>query len=247
MKRKEARRTSRRRVSEGPWRCVPLCAAIALGPGMAVAGDEASGCFDASEGFSDPLFAPMAFHGAELRVEYGERPDGTAWAATRAIVDLPPEVVIAKVLDHRNIKDMKNTKLSSRSLDSSEYLDLRHVDVDVTVRAALLKLHVRWTEEWAYELVEGTPEAPRVMVANYQKIAGTHHIEHQCGSYVVRRLGPDRTDLFLYEEVRATRRSAEDTYKMHQRILTNIREDLWPAQPLLADRRVAHARRAAVE
>jgi len=244
MKRESARRSTRRRVSEGPWRCVPLCAAMALGPGFVVAGDEGAGCFDVAEGFSHPLFEPMAFHGAELRVEYGERPDGTAWAATRAIVHLPPEVVVAKILDHRNIKDMKTTKLSSRSLESAEYLDLRHVEVDVTVKAALLKLHVRWTEEWAYELVEGSPEVPRVMVANYQKIAGTHHIQHQCGSYVVRRLGPDRTDLFMYEEVRATRRSAEDTSRMHQRILTNIREDLWPVDPLVADRRVAHARAA---
>jgi hypothetical protein len=240
-------RTTTRRASERAWRLIPLWVAIAASPVLAQAADEGAGCFDVAEGFADPLIEPMPYHGADLRVEYGERPDGTAWAATRVVVDLPPEVVVAKVRDHRNIKDMKNTELSTRDIDSADYLDLRHVDVDVTVKAALLKVHVRWTEEWAYRIVEGTPEAPRVMVANYQKVAGTHHIRHQCGSYVVRRLGPNRSDLFMYEEIQATRRSAEDTHKMHQRILTNIREDLWPTEQLVADRRVAHAEPASAE
>jgi hypothetical protein len=52
-------------------------------------------------------------------------------------------------------------------------------------------------------------------------------VRHQCGSHLLRRLGPGRTDLFLYDEIDARRRSAEDTRDMQRGILRNIRENLF--------------------
>src|SRR6185295_3486254 len=96
-------------------------------------------------------------------------------------------------------------------------------DVVVTLRALFVKVKVAWTEEWGYSLVEGTREAPRKIVVSYQKIAGTRHIEHQCGSYVLQAHDQATTDLSLYEEIKADRRSAEDTRDMHAGILRNLR------------------------
>jgi hypothetical protein len=191
---------------------------------------EPSPCFDVEAGFDRPLHEPIAYLGSEDTSLHGDRPDGTHWAATRAVLDLPARVLLEKLRDHRNVKDMSRTVLTARRFEHPDYLELCHVDVDVTVKALFVKLHLRWTEEWAYRLLAGSPERPELVVANYQKIAGTNHIRHQCGSYVIRRIDDDRSDLFMYEEIRARRRSSEDTRDMHRGILRNIREDLWPLE-----------------
>jgi len=188
-------------------------------------------CFDVETGFDRPLHEPIALSGSGDTSLHGERADGTQWAATRAVLDLPARALLEKLRDHRNVKDMSRTVLAARRFEHPDYLELCHVDVDVTVKALFIKLHLRWTEEWAYRLLAGSTERPELVVANYQKIAGTNHIRHQCGSYVIRRIDEDRSDLFMYEEIRARRRSSEDTRDMHRGILRNIREDVWPLEP----------------
>ena len=184
-------------------------------------------CFDVEAGFDGPLREPIPMGAGDVSI-HGTRPDGIDWAATRAIVDRPAWQVLAKLRDHRNVKDMDRTELQARRFEKPGYLEVCHLDVDVTVRALFVKLHVKWTEEWAYRLLEGSPAHPRLVVANYQKIAGTKHIRHHCGSYVIRALDDGRTDLFMYEEVSAKRRSSKDTSDMHRGILRNIREETWP-------------------
>jgi hypothetical protein len=202
-------------------------------------------CFDVRRGIRAPLKPPIALLGDGDNSRYGTYRDGTDWASARAVVRMPIGRVLAKLRDHRNLKDMRKTRLVVHHFQEPSYLDLRHVEVEVVVRALLLKRTIRWTEEWAYRLVEGTQESPALVLANYQKIAGTSHIQHQCGSYSVRPFGPDATDLALYEEVRATRRSAEDTRNMHRGILRNLREDRWQAAEDRADPRVRHLEAAA--
>jgi len=93
----------------------------------------------------------------------------------------------------------------------------------VRLRFLLLSRDVPWTEEWAYSLAEGTPAAPRRIVVSYQKVAGTTHIKRECGSYVLEARDDGTTDLAMYEEVKADRRSARDTRDMHQGIVRNLR------------------------
>ena len=198
--------------------------------GLVVADDSASSCFDVAAGFEAPLREPIPLgEGGDVSI-HGRRPDGIDWAATRAIVDLPAGRVLASLRDHRNVKDMSRTVLQARRQEQPGYLEVCHLDIDVTVRAIFLKLHVRWTEEWAYRLLRGSAERPEVALVNYQKIAGTKHIRHQCGSYLIRSLGDSRTDLFMYEEISARRRSSKDTSDMHCGILRNIREGIWPLE-----------------
>jgi len=201
-----------------------------VGALLAVASSRADErCFDTTAAYGRPLREPFPVIESGDDTRHGTYDTGIDWAATRAVVRMPIETVMAKLLDHRNVKNMSKTELATRCRDEpGPYLALCEVDVDVTVKALLLKLHVRWTEEWAYSLIAGTPEAPSQVVINYQKVAGTGHIRHQCGSYVLRSLAPAATDVFLYDEIRAKRRSSTATSEMHLGILRNIRQDARP-------------------
>lgn len=226
----------------GTRRLAPLAAMVGTALGaLSVSGAAAEQpCFDVREGFRAPLRASIALGDEGDRSAFGTYRDGTDWAATRAIVRMPIGRVLAKLRDHRNVKDMNKTRLVVRSLEKPGYLELCQVDVEVLVRALFIKVPLRWTEEWAYRLREGTPEEPALVVVSYQKIAGTAHIQHQCGSYVLRPLGREATDLALYDEVRAKRRSAQDTRNMHRGILRNIREDRWMSEGAHDDPRVQY-------
>jgi hypothetical protein len=180
-------------------------------------------CFDFTQKILDPLRPPLPRIEGRDNSTFGTYPNGTDWASGRALVKMPITAVYAKLLDHRNVKDMKKTTLSVTSLERPGYLDFHHVDIVVTLRALFIKVKVAWTEEWGYSLVEGSRGAPRKIVVSYQKIRGTGYIKHQCGSYVLQASDGDTTDVSLYEEVKADHRSAEDTRDMHAGILRNLR------------------------
>lgn len=210
-----------------------LLAALALAAGPLPSAPQSSPlapsgpCFDLTLGFDAPLREPVRLQAGSDYSEHGTRPDGVDWAATRAVVELPIERLLDKLLDPRNLKAMEKTRLVIRDREHSGYLALRRIEVDVRVKALFVGFDLSWTEEWAWRLLEGRPGAPERVLANYQKVEGTSHIRHQCGSYLLQKLDADRTDLFLYEEIDAKRRSAKDTRNMHRGILRNIREDLY--------------------
>ena len=199
-----------------------LLAAPPAGPSR-----DARPCFALQDGVSEPL-GPFLPRRDGDHAEWGTYPDGRAWASTRARVELPLAIVLAKLRDHRNLKDMSRTRLVTRPQVRAGYLDAREVDVEVTLRALFVKLRVAWTEEWGYRVLAGSATEPEAALAVYQKVAGSSHLAHQCGSYLLTPAGPRATDLTLYEEVKARRRSAEDTRDMQRGILRNLREDRWP-------------------
>jgi hypothetical protein len=180
-------------------------------------------CFDFTVKIDEPLQPPIPMIAGRDNSAYGRYRNGVEWAAGRALVEVPIAAVYAKLLDHRNMKDMKRTTIATTLLDRPAYLEFHHVDIVLSLRALFLKMKVAWTEEWGYSLVEGTREAPRKIVVSHQKLAGTRHLKHQCGSYVLQALDEATTDLSLYEEVVADRRSAEDTRNMQTGILRNLR------------------------
>jgi hypothetical protein len=212
---------------------------VAVGP-LAAAEDPSLGpsgpCFDLSRGFDAPLRTPPMLDDSGDRSEHGTRRDGVDWAVTRAVVDLPIRALLDKLLDPRNLKAMEKTQLVIRERHHPDYLALRRVDVSVRVKALLVSFAVEWTEEWAWRLLEGTHRAPERVLANYQKVEGTGHIRHQCGSVLLQRLDAGRTDLFLYDEIDAKRRSAKDTRDMQRGILSNVRDDRYRSGA--ADQRV---------
>ena len=199
---------------------LPLGLSLALSAGPT--GELAGACFDFSRPVVEPLRPRIALLEGRDHNTFGTYPNGVDWAATRGVLAMPVRSAYAKVLDHRNEKDMKKTTLSTTVLQRPGYLQFDLVDVVVTLRVLLFKVKVAWTEAWGYTLVEGTESDPRKIVVSYQKVAGTDHIRRQCGSYVLEARG-ETTDISMYEEVRADRRSARDTRDMHAGILENLR------------------------
>jgi hypothetical protein len=188
----------------------------------AIPSEPGSACFDFSHKIVEPLRPPIPLVEGRDNSRFGTYPNGVDWASTRTVLDMPIGSAYAKMRDHENQKDMKKTKLSTRVLEQPGYLQFDLVDVVVSVRALFIKMKVAWTEAWGYALADGTDSDPRKIVISYQKVAGTSHIQRQCGSYVLEARG-ETTDISMYEEVKADRRSAEDTRDMHAGILENLR------------------------
>ena len=59
---------------------------------------------------------------------FGTYANGVDWAATRARVAMPIGELYAKLLDHRNHKDMKKTVLETTELERPGYLAFQRVD-----------------------------------------------------------------------------------------------------------------------
>jgi hypothetical protein len=205
---------------------LPLPLQLGLGLTLAAslqASDQKGPCFDFDQRVVEPLRPLLAPPEGGDRSAFGDDPGGIAWAARRTVLDMPIDTVYSKLLDHRNVKDMRKTTLSTTAVERPGYLQFRLVDVVVSVRALFIRMKLAWTEAWAYSLADGTEADPRTIVISYQKVAGTHHIKRQCGSYVLQARDDGTTDLSLYEEVKAERRSARDTRDMHIGILRNLR------------------------
>jgi hypothetical protein len=201
-----------------------LAVVLGLGATSRVGAAELAGpCFDFRQKVVEPLIPPIPLLDGRDNHVFGTYPTGIRWASARVVLEMPVEETYARLLDHRNVKDMKKTTLTTTVLDRPGYLAFHLVDVVVRLRLLLLKMDLPWTEEWAYSLTEGTPRAPRRIVVSYQKVAGTTHIKRQCGSYVLEARDDATTDLSLYEEVKADRRSARDTRDMHRGIVRNLR------------------------
>jgi hypothetical protein len=201
---------------------VILPVGLALAWLAGASGDGEGPCFDFSRPVVEPLRPRIALLEGRDHSTFGTYPNGVDWAATRAVLAMPVRSAYAKVLDHRNEKDMRKTTLTTKVLERPGFLQFDLVDVVVTLRVILFKVKVAWTEAWGYTLVEGTESDPRKIVVSYQKVAGTGHIQRQCGSYVLEARGA-ATDISMYEEIKAARRSARDTRDMHAGILENLR------------------------
>ena len=199
-------------------------AAVAIALGSTAWSAEGS-CFDFSRPILEPLRPPVpaAPDGSDVHV-FGRRADGPDWAAGRATIQAPIEHVYGRILEFTCLKDMTKTTVNRHPENRPGFLAFQVVDIAVRVRALVVKKTIEWREAWGFALTEGTPHAPRRIVASYQKVSGTGYIKHLCGSYVMTALDAGRTDLAFYEEVRASRRNAEDTRNMHAGILRNLRK-----------------------
>ena len=189
----------------------------------AAAGELAGPCFDYRERVAEPLKPPIELVPGRDNHTFGRDPKGFDWAAGRAVLAMPIRTALDRLRDPRNLKDMAKTKLTITVDERPPHLALQRVDVIVTLRALFMKTKVLWTEAWAFTLVEGTRDDPHRILASYQKVSGTSHIQHLCGSYVLQARDDGTTDISMYEEVKASRRSARDTSNMHRGILRNIR------------------------
>ncbi len=168
----------------------------------------ASPCFDFSQKSTKILHAPPnKFEAGKSLSDFGTDAKENDWGQVSGIVEKPILELYKKLQDPKTIRNSDNTKVEVTSSEPKDYLKLIHEKI--TIKPVFF-MTVEWQEDWAYALKEGTPEKPTAILVSYQKTGGTSHIKHLCGNILLQALSPTRTGVYLYEEVQADRRSAED-------------------------------------
>ncbi len=175
---------------------------------MGAAPEGQAGCFDWNDAkaLTSPLKEPLT-PGQE---QFGQRPAGGGWGAVAALVPVPVARVLQDLRRHDSTKTSDIAEFKIRPLPAQGLLE-RH-EAAFTVKPFLF-ITVEWVERWGFALVQGTPAAPQKVVASYEKVEGTSHIKHLCGSIVIQARDAAHTEIFLFEEADASRRSPEDTLK----------------------------------
>jgi hypothetical protein len=187
-------------------------------------------CFD----FSVPVKTPLkAYKGTKAKnkdvTDSGKftYSGGGIWGSALGKVDLPIQNIYQLLLDHYTIKDPGKVRLKVYPQERPGFQDF-HV-VMVTVPTPIF--NVNWEEEWAYTIPEGTSTSPKKVVVSYQKTTGTRYVPHLCGSIVLNSLGPQSTEVYLYEEINALgKRSPGDTVKGHIGTLETLRRQIASAK-----------------
>lgn len=178
-------------------------------------------CFDFGSKVTLSLPQPIDSLQAGDVSRSGHLPTNGVWGAARGVVAKPIKEVFEKFLDPSTVKDPQTQKLEVQNLPKPHFKAFKRVKVTIN---PLRIFTASWTEDWAYMIEEGNDESPKVIRILYQKIEGTSHIEHLCGSIMLREIKAGITDVSLYEEVKATRRSAEDTARGHLGTLSTLRK-----------------------
>ena len=181
----------------------------------AVAAEEAP-CFDFRTKVTQPLKELPKGPGDVS--QNGTTADRVYWAAARGEVQKPIEKVLAKLLDHETTRDTTISQVVVEPQEKGIYLARHKVQLTVKV----LFMYIRWTEDWAYALVDGTPEAPNTIVISYQKTEGTQHMSNFCDSMVLRRT-PTGTDVSQYQQGRVTGRSPQAMQEFLKTVLQRLR------------------------
>jgi hypothetical protein len=160
------------------------------------------GCFDFSTRLSEPMHPPVTTD------QSGNLPGDVTWAAVRGDVDHPLSQILKDLEEHRSTRSSRINKMEIRPIQDPNYLAKQEVKSEVD---PFPFVSVKWTEIWGFVVTQGTAENPERVVISYEKTEGTSHIEHLCGNYVLQKKGDGNTDVFIYEEAKATGRDAKDT------------------------------------
>ena len=180
----------------------------------------ASGCFDFSKSITGVLRPARNTTKPEQSGKVSSV-DDEYWATVQGSVSVPIKVIYAYLSD-------RNSTKSSR-------VDEMHVDIEQDPNFLLKQVvhnevdpfpfvTVKWTEEWALSLLDGTFGDPKKILVSYEKIDGTSHIKHLCGNILITAdSDSSKSHVFLYEEAEATGRSQEDTVKGLKGTLESIR------------------------
>jgi len=179
-------------------------------------------CFDFSTG-APPVTEPLRplTDQAIPRDESGTLPDGPVWAAVHGVIGQAIDAILKDLLAHRSTKSPRVNKMEIRGVPDPRYLDRQSVSFEVD---PFPFVSVKWTETWAFYLSKGTAQRPERIVISYEKVAGTSHISHLCGNYLLKTKGDRMTEVFIYEEAQATGRSQQDTLRGLEGNLQSFRD-----------------------
>lgn len=178
-------------------------------------------CFDLSKPPSKPLRDPLPFSkeapADEVVTQSGKLPDGSVWGGLRSRVNLPIDVVRAKLSDPVFVKENPKMKIKIDHVARPGFDLITRIQIKIK---PVPFVSVEWSEEWALNRI--SKETPTDLIS-YYKTEGTKHLERLCGSSFIKALGPKSTDVFLYEEVKSSHRTEEEVVHGHQGTLKALK------------------------
>jgi hypothetical protein len=181
-------------------------------------------CFDLNRANTKLLKpAPATYPEIGMETEsFGSDPKtGYDWAMASGRVKKPVSEILKRLLDPMLTRDADITQVSVTSSPVPGTLQKNHVQIRVK---PVFFLTLEWEEDWLYTLKKGSREKPIEVLISYQKTNGTSHIQHFCGNILIQKITPEWSGVYLTEEIKADRRSAEDVYRGLMGTLRTIRE-----------------------
>ena len=151
--------------------------------------------------------------------------DGEIWGAVRGSVSAPLEEVLDLLYDHETTRGARIAEMKVRDYQTQDPSQAIHHQVHYVVKPFLF-VAVEWDVDYSYTMLEGTRDDPKLVLITYEKTQGTSHISHLAGNILLSRISPNVTDAFMYEEVKATGRTEEDTIRGLEGTLQTIREKI---------------------
>lgn len=183
-------------------------------------------CFDFTKPIDKVLKAPTALAPGKtdkavsgIVEASGTDNAGVSWAEVRGKSPVPVSRIVwemkSQVVRKGGGKDsgMTITPLTDPNFMAREQIEF--------VIKPFPLISVKWVEDWTFNLVQGTRDKPEKVIVAYEKVTGSSHVEHLCGSMVLTRDG-DGTDVSIYEEIKATRRSESDNLNGIRATLRNL-------------------------
>lgn len=194
-----------------------LVAPGSAAPAYAAKEAPAPPCFDFKAPITAPLIPPPADNPREPiektdPYDFGRRERDVKnkrydFAQLSGHVQAPVKRIYELLLDPRTVRPDPATKITVREIPEPHFL--KQLEQHIFIQPAFF-LKLEWDERWAFSLLKGTKEAPEAILASYEKVAGTHYLRRLCGSILIQKVGPDKSSVYLFEEVDADRREAKD-------------------------------------
>lgn len=151
--------------------------------------------------------APTKFEEGKDLSEKGTNEKKIDWAQVGGVVNKPIKDLYLKLTDPTTIRNGDNVKVKVKELESKNFL--KYIEQTIDLRPRFF-LSLVWKEHWAFALKEGTSETPKTMVISYQKFEGTSHIDHFCGNIMLQSIAANKTEVYIYQEMKATRRDSQN-------------------------------------
>jgi hypothetical protein len=129
------------------------------------------------------------------------------YAVASAKVEKTIQALLDQVLDPKTARNNSDTVVKIKTLPLGPHV--RFFEEHIEIKPVFF-LTLNWTEKWATTLIKGTAQDPQEYLVSYEKTEGTSHIQHLCGNIILKSLGPQSTWVYLYQELEATRRDANN-------------------------------------
>jgi hypothetical protein len=187
-------------------------------------------CFNFKAAITAPLVPAPAENPKEPMektdpFDFGRKERGGAqqrydFAQVSGYVQAPVRKIFELLTDPRTVRPDLETKITVKEMPEPHFL--KQIEERIHIQPAWF-LTLEWDERWAFSLLKGTKEKPETILASYEKVSGTAHLRHLCGNILIQKVSPEKSSVYLYEEVDADRREAKDVLKGLRGTLSTLR------------------------